>query len=70
MLASIYRKSLPWVMPCVGFVVAYAADLVFFGALLVMCYGCWLAWEPLGFIVFGGMICLPMLIEKLRGTNA
>lgn len=70
MLASIYRLSLPWLSFAAQFATAYAADLVFVAALFVMCYGCWLAWEPLGFIVFGGMICLPMLAEKLRGSNA
>ncbi len=50
--------------------ITYAADLIYFAGMVVMCYGFSAAWEPLGPIVFGGMICLPMLVHRMRGTHA
>ena len=45
------------------------ADTLFLASLLVMSTGFWLAWQPLGLIVFGAMICLPMLIDRMRGRG-
>ena len=42
-------------------------SILFVSALAVMSFGFWLAWPPLGFIAFGGLICLPMLVHRMRG---
>ena len=42
------------------------ADAIYLGSLLIMSAGFWLAWQPLGLIVFGATVCVPMLIERLR----
>lgn len=42
-----------------------APDLLFFLTLLVMSFGFWLAWAPLGPIAFGATICLPMLFDRM-----
>jgi hypothetical protein len=73
MLASIRRNCgilSEWFASVGRFAATYAADLIYFVGMLIMCYGFSAAWEPLGPIVFGGMICLPMLIQKMRGTHA
>lgn len=58
-----------WRKTALELVVRLAPDLLFCVALTVMCFGFWLAWPPLGPIAFGGVICLPMLISRMRGGN-
>ena len=47
------------------FLSQHAEDLLFFFALLAMSAGFSWAWLPLGFIAFGGVICVPMLVHRM-----
>lgn len=58
------RKSLV----AIASVAAENADgITLLASLLTFSYGCWLAWEPLGFMAFGGVICSLMIFHRLRG---
>ena len=49
-------------------VVAENADgIIFLASLLIFSYGCWLWFEPLGFMATGGVICSLMVIQRLKG---
>lgn len=41
--------------------------LVFVGAMAMIGVGFWMAWTPLGLIVPGLLIALPMIIHHMRG---
>lgn len=66
MIASLWRKLLAWSVAAWKFSITNSSDVIFMVGLVILSYGCWRAWEPLGLIVFGGMICLPMLIHRMR----
>lgn len=58
------RKSLS----AVASVVAENADgIIFLASLLTFSYGCWLWFEPLGFMAFGGVICSLIVVHRLKG---
>lgn len=48
---------------------AMSADLLFFFGLACLSIGAARAWEPLGLIVFGAFICVPMLIDRMRSRK-
>lgn len=41
--------------------------IVLLSSLAMFSYGCWLWFEPLGFMAFGGVVCSLMIFYRLKG---
>lgn len=41
--------------------------IALFSSLAMFSYGCWLWFEPLGFMAFGGVVCSLMIFHRLKG---
>lgn len=47
-------------------VAANGKSLLFVASLIGLAFGCWLAWEPLGFIVPCSLVLTLMILAQLR----
>lgn len=52
----------------IGSAIADNVDgIALFSSLAMFSYGCWLWFEPLGFMAFGGVVCSLMIFHRLKG---